>query len=219
MKSKTKIVSSLLILLILVIITTNNLANPVLITYFSELYFDFTGWKLELHKNFYDYETTQLKGCLLTSLNDSAYIKSDIILDSNYVVLTKEDLTKNLTINPLGDKISLYLKRDNEFYYFDELEFGDSLSWPIPPAPKQNYSLCVTNNYNWYLDNSPTIGFPNDTVGACGKLKGIIKDSLGNAISNVRIYYDRNGTELIFSKYIFTNFRQIISGKHERCFF
>ncbi|HVO74198.1 MAG TPA: T9SS type A sorting domain-containing protein, partial [Ignavibacteriaceae bacterium] len=75
------------------------------------------------------------------------------------------------------------------FERIDNLEFG--LHGDIS-APKAGQSIGI-NPYEgdeYVLDNTPTIGSPNDTTNITGSVKGYIKDSLGYAIPGVSVIYD-----------------------------
>jgi hypothetical protein len=44
----------------------------------------------------------------------------------------------------------------------------------------------------YYLDNTPTLGSPNDAINATGTIHGHVCDTLGQPIAGVRVTYDYN---------------------------
>lgn len=70
-----------------------------------------------------------------------------------------------------GGRISLH-SPDGDNY--DEFSYG---------TMKPGQSLCFSYD-GWYLDNSPTIGRPNDGEGATGVIKGFVKDLGNNPAAN-----------------------------------
>ncbi|MCX6149919.1 MAG: T9SS type A sorting domain-containing protein [Ignavibacteriales bacterium] len=164
-------------------VTLNLKGNPISITYFSELYFDSTGWKLELHKSHYDGSSINFRGWYLKSSSGQAFFKDNIVLSAaGYMRVTVAKLLNNLIINPEGD--SLFLYAPNEEYPRDYFIFGN-MPGSMYDAPKINQSLCLGGGY--YYDNTPTFGGPNDTLSACGLIIGTIKDSLGIPLKKIRI--------------------------------
>ena len=66
------------------------------------------------------------------------------------------------------------------------LVFGNSKGSALAaPATGQSISF---NGISFYLDNSPTLGQPNDTVNACGTIRGNVKDENGLPIAGVTVY-------------------------------
>lgn len=126
-----------------------------------------------------------MDGWILTSNEDTAYFKSGIVLDSSYVLIRPESLQSAIRINPLGD--SLTLRRPTGLGG-PRLVFGESQSSLIA-APKSGQSISF-NGSSYYLDNTPTLGLPNDTLNARGTIKGNVRNSDGVPISRVQILYD-----------------------------
>lgn len=64
------------------------------------------------------------------------------------------------------------------------------------PAPESNQSINLFyymdqgwSQEGYYLDNSPTFGFENDTINANGNIEGFVKDSLDTPIEGVKVIY------------------------------
>lgn len=161
-------------------------ANPIFIHYFSELKFDSTGWILEMLNNGIDHgfvETVSLDSCYLASRTDTAYFKPGILLDENYLLITQDSLQAPLYINPLGDEIILFLPNGFRLDYFC---FGTNCTYSssiTTPAPNQSVSII---DDCFYLDNTPTLGQPNDTLNAMGLVDGFITDTSGEPLSDVK---------------------------------
>ncbi|MGE5430763.1 MAG: T9SS type A sorting domain-containing protein [Syntrophomonadaceae bacterium] len=167
-----------IVLIALIILSSNSLkANPIGAEFFSEIVFDSTGWKLEMHLTmaaFQQGDSISLKGWYLVSGTDTAYFKDWQYLkaperhgsaeNTNFLVLTKDSLkgSLNLTIN--GGRISLH---SPDGHKYDEFSYS---------TLKLGQSLCVLYDGSCYLDNSPTIGSQNDSEGATGVIKGFVKD-------------------------------------------
>lgn len=188
------------LLLTAFILCSNSLkANPIGFTFFSELVFDSTGWKLEMNLNqtFFNQQgdSLSLKGWYIVSGKDTAYFKDWMYLrpyhgsysGTNYLVLTKDSLNGSLDLNMAGDTLFLYSPDGKQW---DHLQYGKNGLL----APKLNQSICLSYNF-FYLDNSPTIGAPNDSEGATATIKGFVKDAAGNPAVNYRFVYDGNHME------------------------
>ena len=65
----------------------------------------------------------------------------------------------------------------------------DTLSYAFIAPPKAGQSICKLNinNYDYYLDNTPTLGYQNDTVNANGNVLGWVRDSKGIPLSDVKV--------------------------------
>jgi hypothetical protein len=156
------------------------IANPVISRYFNELKFTSNSWILEMtHQG-----QMVLDGLLLTSKKDTAYFKSGIAIGpSSYVLITPESLQSPLAIDPLGDSITLRARQG----VIAMLVFGESKASMIP-APKPGQSISFSGTF-FYIDNSPTLGQANDTLNACGTIKGTVRDSKGNPIIGAQVLY------------------------------
>ncbi|HEX2964115.1 MAG TPA: T9SS type A sorting domain-containing protein, partial [Ignavibacteriales bacterium] len=175
-----------------ILIFSNSLhANPIKLWFFSELLFDSTGWKIELTQMNVrsTYDSLSLKGWYLSNGKEKAYFQDWMYLKtqwdgkdyiSNYLVVTKDSLKGHLALNMTEDTVYLCSPQDN---IWDKIIYGPSARIP---TPKLNQSICLTfktyllENRVYYLDNSPTIGAKNDTLGATGTIRGFAKDAAGN---------------------------------------
>ncbi|OGU29882.1 MAG: hypothetical protein A2057_17705 [Ignavibacteria bacterium GWA2_35_9] len=185
---------SLMLSLIVVLAVVNYIIpNPVMIFYMNEFMFDSTGWKLELHPSGPG-EELSLNGWFLTSKTDTAYFNDEIYLDgAHYTVITQDSLQKQLEIDPIYDTLTLY--SDEGIFYMDRLYFGNASAYSAPtPKTGQSISLRIYSDGYWqqyfyYLDNTPTIGFENDTLNVKGNIDGYVTDSLNNPLEGVKVIY------------------------------
>ena len=183
----------ILFLIILFIYNQSISANPIMLFYFNELMFDSTGWKIELHQSYYR-GPLLLDGWYMATLTDTAYFKNGILLDSNYLVITAESMTVPLYINPDGDQLTLY----STLHFEGQINFG-GVNVSYISAPKLGQSICLwesrnseSQEYFYYLDNTPTLGGPNDTINARGTVQGEVTDLFGDPLDSVRVIYDRS---------------------------
>ena len=148
---------------------------------FTELKFEAAGWKLEMHPP----RLHVLNGWFLQTKSGRAYFKSGIRIDTGYVVVTNDSLLTPLTINPLIDTLSI----SDGSLTSQWLIFGHAGSGVIA-APRSGQSLCLAPDYSnqiWYLDNTPTLGYANDFINAMGIVQGVLTDSSGSPVRNVRV--------------------------------
>jgi hypothetical protein len=155
-----------------------NRANPIVEGFFNELLFDSAGWKLEVHAQ----GTATLDGWYLRSRSGQAYFKNGIQLGGTYRVITPESLLSPLAINPLGDSLTLHSPQ----FLMARLYFGPG--WMIA-TPRNGQSICLRESGTqfYYLDNTPTLGQPNDALNAMGIVRGRIVDSLGQPVGGVLV--------------------------------
>jgi len=181
----------ILFLTILTQISSN--PNPVITFFINEFMFDPTGWKLELHPSDFHQDSLSLDDWYLTSRTDTAHFKSGIYLNGDrYLIITQDSMQSQLNINPVSDTLTLY----QGVGFRDRLCFG-SLDWYSISTPKIGQSICLkldyggyTQDYFYFLDNSPTIGLENDTLDVKGNVEGFVKDSVNNPIPGVKVVYD-----------------------------
>ncbi|MBN2425519.1 MAG: T9SS type A sorting domain-containing protein [Calditrichaceae bacterium] len=178
---------------ILLLLTINILsANPIIDYLINELKIDSTGWYLELY-NPWGTEYN-LDGWRITTLTDTACFRTGIILDTVFFVISNDDLTADLKINKEGDKITLFEKNESDFFWRDELSFGN-VEYSEIISPEDHQSICRAEENNpWqniflYLDNSPTLGSENDTTNAFGYVDFFVSDLSDNPIPNFEIIY------------------------------
>ncbi len=165
--------------------------NPIEIRLINEIFvddLDGSGWAIELDLSmFYLYD---MDGWYLTTLEDTAYINPGFILDSltSINVIRNQDLQTDLTINATNDVIGLHDETNgwDEHFRFGEIENADLAA----PGPGQSMSRIRTWRYFWCLDNSPTLGFPNDVEGTIGTVEGHVYSTTGPAINGAWIIYE-----------------------------
>lgn len=186
-------------------------ANPIATYYLiNEFSIDTSGWKMELYVNYPPQDSISLDGWFITSKIDTAFFNEGIYFNQDgYVVVTNNDLKKKLLINMVGDTISLF---SSDTLLMDNLIFGN-IGCPVL-CPKPGQSICkgfipapFSDIPFWYLDNSPTFGFPNDTLNVKGYVEGFIKDANGNPVENVTVLYSyiRDYKLLLDSSFVITN--------------
>ena len=161
-------------------------ANPVVVRYFSELTFDSTKWILEMRCPFGD--QLNLNGWYLSSKTHKASFKQGLTLDS-LLVIRQDSMSSQLFINPNGDEIQLC---EPDSSPRDWLFFGNDERSMIP-SPKQGQSICMFEAGDVvYLDNSPTIGQPNDTLNSMGNILGRVTNLSSLPLDGVRVFQDYN---------------------------
>jgi hypothetical protein len=163
-------------------------ANPIRIFVFSEIFFDSLNWKIELHltEPFGQYLLDEWR---LITTTDTAYFKNGIVLDSNYLIITPESLTTTLFIDRNGDCLEIYYQGN----LIDQIRFGNA---GFISAPRPGESICLRlfsdeyQRYFYYLDKTPTLGYPNDSTNARGTISGTVTDSAGYPLDSVKVVYD-----------------------------
>ena len=182
-----KIIPKIMLLFIL-LLTARVYSNPIAVYYLNEIKVDSGGFFIELCTNF----MTSLDGWYLTSLSDTAYFKQGLALDSMFILITQDSLKDPFSINPAGDIIGLF----NPDYQYDRVGFGPGENGSVA-APLPGQSINLYNDVGiegqivyYYLDNSPTPGSANDSLGAMGFLQGTVVDSLEKPVCGLEIMYD-----------------------------
>ncbi len=172
-------------------------ANPVAVYWINEFSIDSTSWKIELHCSNIIGDYISLNGWFITSSTDTAFFKDEKSFNPvEYTVFDNNDLNMVLKINPMGDTVTLF---DSNSFYIDRLVFGGTNSYYSIACPKPGQSICrgkLTDLYSGYdflyLDNSPTFGSENDTLGVKGYIEGHVKDVSGKPIENAKVFYSLN---------------------------
>jgi len=216
-----KMIKSLIFIFILIL---GLLANPILdkdIRINEFLIFNDSTWTLEIY--FYDLfdgyiDSAEYHSITLSSSFGKSTVNTQIIKDSlQYLLITPDSLTSPLKINHKGDTLDL---RTFDVYgnqtYHSTLRFGDGPNCWVN-APKPGQSICYVHEgfSDFYcLDNSPTMGYENDSIGINAKIKGRALDKNDNLISNAELFiYDHYFTsnslglyqaDLFSHKYIIT---------------
>ena len=143
-------------------------ANPILEGFFNELCFPSGSWVLEMHAH-----PLNLGGWSLSSRSGSAMFRPGIVLNMNYVLIAPDSLLTPLAIDSLGDSLTL----SSPSGMMAELVFGNAWNSAVV-APVSGQSICLHQTESfYYLDNSPTLGAPNDALNATATLAGVVEDS------------------------------------------
>ena len=159
-------------LLILILISNSSLANIVPFFSITELYFDSeNNWYIELRCILPE---EKFEGYFLKSKSDSSSFVSGLEFDeSGLLLLDNSSMVDSVYIDKNGDHIEVA---------GEKLYFGPGEKYK---APQTGQSLCLYGEY--YLDNSPTLGYENDKFNACCTISGNIKDSTDNPIDSVKV--------------------------------
>ena len=183
----------------------------------SELYFDESGkWYLELELGTADPQfQLPIDSICISSLAGVSKIKNINFIDStSYKVITSDSLVSPLTINQSGDSLTLILYPGDliSFKRKDMLVFGNR-SGSIIDSVNSGYSITCINKKYYTKDNTPTLGFPNDTCGVCATLTGFVYDKNQNIVIDTNLvltytlFFDETGrytTKVLSRKYGFT---------------
>jgi type IX secretion system substrate protein len=163
---------------------TKLISNPLVEFFINEVYFEEGDWIIEL-SNHWGQDYT---GWYLKSSTDSAYFIDNLYLLQEYAILTKDSMKTDLFFNPLGDYISLH---EPNGHLVEQIIFG-GLEGSNVLGPGEGQSICpyFKGRYSHYLDQTPTLGYANDTTNANGTIEGYVCDSVGIPISGARIQYD-----------------------------
>jgi hypothetical protein len=162
----------------------------------SELYFDESGnWKLEIEyvdlPVFRDELT--IDSMFLYSSTDTVRVPIYFLKKNDIYVITADSLESEFRINRNGDRLRL-ITYVNDIWHgaglVHSLTFGNYPGAEVG-APHQNQSLARFWSY-WVKNNSPSIGYPNDTTGMCGTLKGVVYDKSLKPVSNITFQLHRD---------------------------
>ncbi|MDD3323381.1 MAG: T9SS type A sorting domain-containing protein [Paludibacter sp.] len=150
----------------------------------SELSFNSEGkWEIELKfldDSFYYWGTENI---YISSNAGSTYLKPlnlNSIKDKMIVRINNDSLQSNLSINPLGDCISM----GYSFTYSltPPLTFGNLVAATVR-TPKNGESIALYGfdyhydfDFDYSIDKSPSLGSENDSTGMCGTIRGKIYD-------------------------------------------
>ncbi len=177
-------------------------ANPITEgPYITEIYFDETGWSIELYCMITD---GNLDNCKISSNAGEAYFLSGISFPQDtYLVVTQADLQTPLVIDDQGDYVTSY---------YDEFEvswctFGSLQSMVLAPTEGQSLipvlfssNGAMTTDISFCKDNTPTLGGINNNGGTQGIFSGYVFDSLMNPVPNVQIEhfpYNYNNPDVV----------------------
>ena len=174
--------------------TTNLLSNPIAEIFISEIYFDSGEWTIELRNDW----GQDLTGWYIKSSTDSAYLKEDINFAQEYFTITKDSMQSELFIIRLGDVLTLY---NDDGYIVQRMEFGfgdDANILPTQAGQSISTTWNQTGSVLYYLDQTPTLGFANDTLNSNGSVEGFVSDSLSNPIEGVKVIYNIVYSDTLF---------------------
>lgn len=157
-------------------------ANPIVPIFFNEIKIDAAGWVIEVR------DPWELDDFVLTSLSDTAHFDAGFTT-SEYQLITANDLQSALYVNPQGDVLSFCY--DDLYIPFEQIRFGNVPGSQVA-APLPGQSLCLKETPDhwidfYYLDNTPTLGYPNDAPGAWGRGEGTVNNQFGNPVPGVQV--------------------------------
>lgn len=160
--------------------------NPKLPTIFiNEFGFTEKGWVIELWSAYWP-ENSPLYLTSSSGISDTFYVHSE---NYGFTIVTADSVNNSINFNPNGDRITI-----SGYTPFNTISFGTNDEYSLADTLKMGQSICcwtkTTGRVLYYIDNTPTFGAKNTITNGMGKLTGIVKDSLGNAMPNVKVYYD-----------------------------
>jgi len=176
------------------------IANPVgsPSVYINEIMFDSEKeWMLELacyNGNMFPYLGMTVFSSSGSAESNYLPVWEGYYVNYELVVLTRDSMKSNLDINPLGDKITVYVKYLNDQKELDSVDavliFGNHQGAQVN-APLDGQSIGSAHGYVHLSDvyyyaktNEPTIGAPNDMSKMYGTLTGKIYDKNNQLLSN-----------------------------------
>jgi hypothetical protein len=146
----------------------------------NKFFFDSTGnWVIELY--YYNFDT--FRGSIpdtawLGSLSGKAKLIKNIVIngEKGFVVVRKDSLSSNLTINKDNDSIALTFTDKNGYAVnnIDYLIYGNSLHSYIQ-TPKKGQSIAKLQGF-YSICKFQKLGIYDDTLGMCGSLFGHVYD-------------------------------------------
>jgi len=163
-------------------VTANPLPSPFV--EISELQFRADGsWILEI--SVYSIGVNSIGAIWIKSNSGESMIKDFEDDGSNkLLVIENENLTVPLFVNPLQDNVSIGIEwRDYVGWYSEPINYGYPKS--KIRTPKTGQSIAQISGPLYSITKSPSIGFPNDTTGMMGTIKGIVYDKNGLPLSNM----------------------------------
>lgn len=170
------------------------LANMIPTLVINEVYVPENDmWCLELKTAILE----NLDSLYIKTKSDSAFFLTGLEFDSSGIILVDtSSMQDSLNIDKNGDRIAI-------MYYEMTGVFGASLYFGQEEkykAPGSGQSLCRDQYADGevYLDNSPSLGFGNDTLDACCTISGFAKDSTDNPIDSVKLCLNKYYFEFYF---------------------
>jgi hypothetical protein len=184
-------------------------ANPIVppSVAISELIFDAEGnWILEL-QGFEMNSWMPFDSIFIQSSTGKAKLKRfqfDGI--SNVLMVRKDSLDKDINIRQQGDSLILLCYSYGHYFndYAPPFVFGDKYS-ALVASPRSTQSIAGVPgfqfSFDYSIDKSPTMGYPNDTTGMCGTLTGQLYDVNNQLIpSNDYTFYGSDGWQLNYNQ-------------------
>ncbi|MCK4311556.1 MAG: T9SS type A sorting domain-containing protein [Candidatus Cloacimonetes bacterium] len=178
------------------------LANPIAEgPYITEIYFDETGWSIELYSMMME---GNLDNCKISSNAGEAYFLPGIPFPQDtYIVVTQDDLQTPLVIDEQGDHVTSYYDEDEVSW----CTFGTLQTMVLAPTDGQSLvpvsfssNGAITTDISFSKDSSPTLGGINNNGGIHGIFCGYVFDSLMNPVPNVQIEhfpYNYNSPDVV----------------------
>ena len=211
MKRSLGIAASLVLALLLV--REMSRQNPIVGGPCSEFMFTDSGWVMEMHVIVpATFDVWQLGSTL-----DTVGFRPGIT-GVDFMCITPESLQQPLVYNRVSDLILLFGPETP--FQAAVLSYGEAPEAAIA-APRPGQSICYKDGGDfYYLDNTPTLGAPNDESGATGEVRGTVTDTLGVPIAGVVVrYHDWMGYSVVTDTgghYSFTDLasRQYINFSH-----
>lgn len=156
--------------------------NPIYRPYINEFVFAKGGeWNIEMEL----YREQNMDGWSLLSKSDTAYFLTGLSVGPGHKVFTRYHLQKPLFFSPIADRVVVRSPQGTQAY----LSFGEVPGNTIA-TPRLEQSICYNASEGFfYLDNTATLGLPNDTLNGMGDISGIVTDSLDHPLSNVSVTY------------------------------
>jgi hypothetical protein len=190
------------ILLSFCLVSLSLWANPIVVpeVHMNELQITSSDtWMMEVSFSYIqNYTMTHLY--IWTSTDTIEVINHSNMITGSGIWFTNDDLAQPLTFDPAGGSFWLIAEFLPVIYY----QVACLVSWGNAPnpdvlAPGPGQSICWFDRSSSYyddawgyytLDNSPTIGYENDTVGVQGTLTGTVYDMYGQPVPNVEFLLD-----------------------------
>lgn len=190
------------VLLLTFILISLNYANPILVSYLSEIQAAPDSLqRIELYAIPSFGGGINLGGWTIHTHAGVATINPNVFLPVNgYVTIDATNTTGIFHINENNDVVSIY---SNNGYLIQSVSWPSSqVNWNHAPAPPIGGSICLYRNpdyyfnlyldvINWYVDSTPTLNMANDDYSI---ISGRLLNSQGQGCVNYYVYADgRNG--------------------------
>ena len=187
-----KYINSGFVILLLMTGVDQLLANPVPITLIEEFLIGDVNpdaWVLELQG--YMTMSENLNGWFIVSSSGTSEFKQGISTQQeNLLLINNDSLMTPLSFSAENGVIAIF---DSSGDRWDEIRWGDiSETYIHSPLPGQSICFAYLPGpmYQiWYLDNSPTLGYSNDTAGGEGTIQAIVYDANVNPLAGAYINF------------------------------